>query len=97
MGLFIGLGFSLTGTLGTLTCNWNPVEGSVVPRGLCRSFLIYIFYFPLLGSIYLSWFITPWLFKLPFAYFVFPPLILMLLTFSIGTLIGWIFGRFKNK
>ncbi len=29
----------------TPICNWNPVEGSAVPNGLCRYFnFIYIFY-----------------------------------------------------
>ena len=47
VGLVIGILVSLISPIGLFVCNWNPVEGSVVPDGLCRSPL-QVFYVPVI-------------------------------------------------
>jgi len=44
IGLFIGLVVAIITLLGIATCGWNPVEGSVVPKGVCKNTLF--FYYP---------------------------------------------------
>ena len=47
IGLIIVIIWLLIEGTGTLTCNWNPVEGSVVPSGICKNLvLMFIFYIP---------------------------------------------------
>jgi hypothetical protein len=46
-GAGIGLVIGLIETVGIVSCNWNPVEGSVVPLGFCRDmgYLFIPYYF----------------------------------------------------
>ncbi|MBS3083809.1 hypothetical protein J4423_03325 [Candidatus Pacearchaeota archaeon] len=47
IGLILGVLVAVISTLGILICNWNPVEGSVIPQGLCRT-PIQLFYLPVM-------------------------------------------------
>jgi hypothetical protein len=50
LGFIIGLVSVVVWTLvfmwGTMNCQWNPVEGSVIPDGVCKNTFV-VFYFPI--------------------------------------------------
>lgn len=58
MGLFL----LIPGAIVISHCNWNPVEGSVVPDGFCRDYVA--LYFPLLSLDYIIYIIYPAFFPL---------------------------------
>jgi len=53
IGLILGIIWLIIAGTGTFTCNWNPVEGSVVPAGICKNLiLLYVFYLPSLFTLF---------------------------------------------
>lgn len=50
-GFIIGLIIAIIETIGVSLCEWNPVEGSVVPDGLCQDLI----------PIYFPWIIPDWI------------------------------------
>lgn len=104
IGALLGLFWAVSGILGTLICNWNPVEGSVVRGGICgNSIIIILLYLPTIVGIYAS--IPLILFlenilninieviqDLPWIYYYFPGIVLLIITTLLGGFIGWIKG-----
>jgi hypothetical protein len=53
IGLILGIIWLIIAGTGTFICNWNPVEGSVVPSGICKNLiLLYVFYLPSLFTLF---------------------------------------------
>jgi len=53
IGLVLGIVWFIIAIIGTFICHWNPVEGSVVPSGICKNYvLIYTFYIPSLFTLF---------------------------------------------
>ena len=104
IGAFLGLFWAVSGILGTLICSWNPVEGSVVPSGICsNSIIMILLYLPTIVGIYAS--IPLILFlenilninieviqDLPWIYYYLPGIVLLIITTLLGGLIGWMKG-----
>lgn len=104
-GLTIGLIFavilSIIAVMGIYTCRWNPIEGSVIPSGMCKLTQM-IFYLPfvpahLAGLIMTSALIEPseetfWIIL------TINSVIINLLFFSLlGILVGWIISKFRKQ
>lgn len=53
IGLILGLIWLIISVTGTSTCHWNPVEGSVVPDGICK--ILYCFMYSIFQA-YLLYF-----------------------------------------
>ena len=46
VGGAIGLAYATIGITGIFVCNWNSIEGSVVPSGICSNSLLAALYIP---------------------------------------------------
>jgi hypothetical protein len=103
--LIFGIIVAAFGMLG-LQCRWNPVEGSVIPNGICKSgILLYLYLFlllvPQLAVIVLfEIFNDSGLFNELSFKFVFIPLYFIAIVFFyiiLFRIVSWIYGLIRNR
>ena len=105
IGLIIGIFFAITGGVGTLKCGLNPGHWEP-PSGICKITYLWLgLYLPLLGSIYLTWFLLGWADNIihyqgfitnAIFLLVIPSIILILVLVGIGVLTGFLIERRHN-
>ena len=99
IGRIIGICIGVIVLIGILICNWNIVEGSVVPDGICRSSLTLFYPFVFFSFIILLLFLQ--VIPIPIVNLILGlliPLIIYVLVFAfIGSLIEKIYRKIKLK
>lgn len=107
IGIIFGIFWSVLGASEGFGCIWYPAGGSL-PSVFCKSLSLFVvpymlfeknFYFILFLLNILdkswNWYTNPVLFN--FLSYIAFPLLIILLFFIIGTLMGWVVGKIKSK
>jgi len=103
IGLVVGIIWAIIGMVGVINCHWNPVEGSVVPSGICSNPIIEILFgIPIILGMLIVMVLLWALFGsmeavrdniLP----ILSGIITLALFCILGIIIGYIYGKIKNR